>query len=149
MQTSATGIRTEGGFTLLELLVVLAVLAILARMSLSALQPPQGRIDETAAVRVQTLLSTARAKAIASGAPARVNVSGEPADRPVSALDVALPAALKAAWKPSSTARQASEAIWFYPDGSATAGDLEVVAGKSSVRLRVDPWGRLQALDRR
>jgi type II secretion system protein H len=149
MQTSATGNRSDRGFTLIELLVVIAVLALLARLSVSAVQPPPGRVDEANAARVQTVLTMARSQSMASGVPTRVWWRTESAEIERHAADFALPPAIRVAWFPVGKAKDRSDLIWFYPDGSATAGELELHADGRSFRLRLDPWGRLALIDRR
>lgn len=149
MQTSATGNRPDQGFTLIELLMVIAVLALLARLSLSVVQPPQGRVDEATAARIQAVLSIARSQAMTSGMPARVRWGTVSAVAELPAAEFALPPAIKASWFPTAKVADRADAIWFYPDGSATAGELELQADGRSVRLLVDPWGRLSWMDRR
>jgi general secretion pathway protein H len=69
-----------GGFTLIELMVVVAIIAIITAVASLALRDPAAAKLEQEAVRLASLLESARAEARASGLAARWEPLSEPTD---------------------------------------------------------------------
>ncbi len=128
---SATG-RTERGFTLIEMLVVLAILALVSSLAFPAVERAFARERFRAAgADLELRLHTARATAIAQNAVARFDPGPLP-----QGLALTGP----------------SDGIVFYPDGSASGGQIALGAASSAggprqFRLAVDgATGRIARL---
>ncbi|MEO6895763.1 MAG: prepilin-type N-terminal cleavage/methylation domain-containing protein [Caldimonas sp.] len=72
--------RSSRGFTLIELMVVVAIIAIVTAVASLALRDPAAAKLEQEAVRLASLLESARAEARASGLTARWEPLSEPTD---------------------------------------------------------------------
>ena len=72
--------RDVAGFTLIELMVVVAIIAIVTAVASLALRDPATAKLEQEAVRLASLLESARAEARASGLAARWEPLAEPTD---------------------------------------------------------------------
>ncbi len=135
--------RSQRGFTLVELLVVFAIMALLVGLVPVAFE----RLRESAEYRntLRTMLSDmrgARYRAVAEGVETRFKVNlaqriygvdGQPTRTFAEPLQIRLIVAGS-----EMTAGQEG-AIRFLPDGGATGGSVDVVRGSGAgVRLHVD-----------
>jgi general secretion pathway protein H len=118
------------GFTLIEMLVVIAVLGLIAGIGFPAVDRALDRAEfRAAAARVELAAREARARAIGSGAPVAFGVptGGGPIRRQGDAF--ALPATMRLALPP--------QGLRFYPDGSATGGQIVLTAPRGRMTMRV------------
>ena len=135
--------RSERGFTLVELLVVFAITALLIGLVPVAFD----RMRESAQYRntLRTMLTdmrSARYRAVSEGAETRFRVNlnqrtygvdGQPAREFPESLQVRLIVA------DSEMANNQEGSIRFLSDGGATGGSVDIVRGSGTgVRLRVD-----------
>lgn len=135
--------RSERGFTLVELLVVFAITALLIGLVPVAFD----RMRESAQYRntLRTMLTdmrSARYRAVSEGAETRFRVNldqrtygvdGQPAREFPESLQVRLIVA------DSEMANNREGSIRFLSDGGATGGSVDIVRGSGTgVRLRVD-----------
>ncbi len=139
----ARSLRTDSGFTLLEMLVVLGISALALGLSTVALRGPDG----PKRLRILTLnlaadLRLARANAVLLHRPVavvvvpkenayRVDERGTPIQLPSS---VAL--AVHSGARGSTGARSGS--ITFYADGSSSGGNVTLTEGAASTRIAVE-----------
>ncbi len=129
---SATGSRTQAGFTLLEALVVVTITAMAG-----AIMFP--RVDR--ALRILALRETAagltadlriaRAQAIRAGAPVQFAVAAD-------GRSYAWTGA-RARAAPSAILLSSSGPVTFFGDGSASGSTLTAAAGNRAARITVDP----------
>lgn len=141
------------GFTLVELLVVLGVLALMLSL-LPTLFPRtlEGQQVKAAARELAAGLRTARQQAIASQQP--VSMSLDTAAHRYSLgkqlRDLDLPATTRLSLRTATSEQQSSDtgAIRFFPDGSATGGQIELHHGAQAYAIRVE-WltGRVSVVE--
>lgn len=114
------------GFTLMEMLVVLGITALIAGLGFPAVQQALASSRHRLALaQVETALTEARADAVRTGVPTSY--------RP--------PVATESAWRGAPAPRfpLPRPNVRFFPDGSATGGEVELdEAGKRTI-WRVDP----------
>lgn len=131
---SEAGSRTDAGTTLMEMLAVLAVMTLIAAIVFPSIERGTATfaLHETATV-VATDMHTARALAIRSGQTVAfaANASGHSYGWTGGPIHV-LPNGL-------SMQEPNSGAIYFYPDGSASAGSVILSSMKAAVSIVVDP----------
>lgn len=115
--------RTERGYTLLEMLVVVSILAGAAGLAAGALGSGGAAGRDLAHDRVVALLRHARIDAQASGAPVAVSLgqiahaAGGATPRETEGQAVR--------WVPQRSALGGEAAVVYYPDGSVSSGRLE------------------------
>ncbi|WP_080604512.1 MULTISPECIES: GspH/FimT family pseudopilin [Sphingomonadaceae] len=122
----------DAGFTLLEALVVLAILGLAAGIAFPAVGAAlryQEFLD--GATRFETALRSARADAMRRGITVRFAISSDQRDFAAGAVVDRLPARLR------GTPRAGG--VTFYPDGSASGGEVAVADGVRLRRWRVRP----------
>lgn len=122
----------EAGFTLIEALVILAVLALAAGISFPAVGAAlryQAFLD--GATRFEASLRGARAEALRRGIVVRFGISSDQRSFGVGDATDRLPDRLRGA-------PRAGEVI-FYPDGTASGGEVAVEDGVRTRRWRVRP----------
>jgi general secretion pathway protein H len=152
---SATENKSQGGFTLLELLVVLGILAMMAALigpGLTSLDSPgfNAQLREAS-----SLLNYARRRAIVEGRPLAIEfipaqVETEEEQSPAvagrwSSEEIEL-------WYTSGTERERQVdtplLLSFFPEGGSTGGELEFRLGARQRTLIVDPFsGRVSVAD--
>jgi len=136
-------VRSQRGFTLVELLVVFAIMALLVGLVPVAFE----RLRESAEYRntLRTMLSDmrgARYRAVSEGVETRFKVNLEQRiygvdGQPMRTFSEPLQVRLIVAGNEMAAGQEG--AIRFLPDGGATGGSVDVVRGSGSgVRLRVD-----------
>ena len=138
------------GFSLLETLVVLAITALVVAVAAPALRDPSGRrtLDRNV-VEIASLLRAARSEAVRAGAEAVVTV--DVADRTVltswSADTVVFSpsVAVQVTGAREELLSPATPSVRFFPDGSATGGEIRLDSSGYKVRIAVD-WltGRVE-----
>ncbi len=141
MQTSATGIRRNRGFTLLELLVVLLVIGLLSGAGATVLLGGGAQKINRQAALIADFARTARRSALTSGHVQVLAMEG-------ANLSIA-PAGLLLKRKIEMTIRRSDDShpdprrdvIRFYPDGSSTGGVVTLSGGGEKRRVSVDWWG--------
>jgi len=102
---------SEGGFTLIEMLVVLTIVALVAVVGAVTLQRKPGALTrQRAAIQVKAAALEARRQAMASGHPSSLDLSKVPAAKGALALKAA-----KGGVEP---------VLAFYPDGSSSGGTI-------------------------
>jgi prepilin-type N-terminal cleavage/methylation domain-containing protein len=131
--------RSPPGFTLLEMLVVITILAVLSMVALPRLRLNEGaRMREiTRAIIVDLRLT--RDEAIRRARMAIIIPTANGYRLSPSGQSRTLPRGMSVAFEPSS-ARLISDsglAVRFFSDGSATAGELLLSQGGSTVRIVV------------
>ncbi|MGF1641919.1 MAG: GspH/FimT family pseudopilin [Rhodospirillales bacterium] len=143
---------TAKGFTLFELLVVLALVALIAAGSLPLLARGTGPAAlKGAAQDVAAALRRARSEAVVRNTDVVLTVDvGERSFRVGDAAARALPATLAVELYTAQTERIAADAggIRFFPDGSATGGEIVLADDRSKLNVQVD-WltGRVVIVD--
>lgn len=116
----------ERGFTLLEMLVTLGILALCAGIGFPAVQRAlAGTAFRTASARVEIAVRERRAAALRGGR-----------ETWLSAEEVARIARGDGRYPVQSLASQGG--FRFYPDGSASGGDVTLSAARRSHRFSVD-----------
>jgi type II secretory pathway pseudopilin PulG len=131
---SATG-DPAAGFTLLETLTALALAAMIGAIGFPMLQRSiDSAVMAQAKAEISADLAVARAEATRRGQPVAVAVAGDGTGYASSLGDARrLP--------PSARLREAGARLIFYPDGSARAGALTLLAGSRAATLAVSPTG--------
>jgi general secretion pathway protein H len=134
--------RTEGGFTLLELIVVLALGAVIYAIVLSA---PLGRASSADLKAARTLASglrQAQTTAMATRRDALLTLDVESrefitsGEQQARQLPENIELKLYAAQSEVTSERRGS--IRFYPDGSSTGGRITVASGERKYLVDVD-----------
>lgn len=131
-ETRAARPHPEAGFTLLEALVILAIMGLAAGISFPAVSAAfryQDFLD--GATRFEAALRSARAEAMRRGVSVRFSVSSDQRGFAAGAVTDRLPERLR------GTPRAGG--ITFYPDGTASGGELAVEDGVRQRRWRVRP----------
>ena len=136
---AAAGRRAATGFTLVELIVALAIASLLLALAPAALDRLYEGMQYRSAVReVLAALQAARTRAQVSGQAVDFHVDpggggygfdGAPVRRMPERISL----------RALGTGAAAGLTIRFYPDGSASGGELELLRpGGDGVRLQVD-----------
>ncbi len=145
-------LRRERGFTLFEVLIVLAIIglvsAIMAPMIFKGFSGTRAR---AAAYEIAAALRQARGEAVAANADVAVMVDRA---RRAYAIETAKPKVLAATLRLSLYAAQTEQigadigGIRFYPDGSATGGQVTVRDETTGYHVDVD-WltGRVSVVE--
>jgi general secretion pathway protein H len=135
--------RSEGGFTLLEIIIVLALAAIIYAVVLSAPLGKASAADLKAAARtLASGLRQAQSTAMATRRDAVLTIDVESRefvttlDRNPRKLPDNLELKLYAAQSEVTSDRRGS--IRFYPDGSSTGGRITVASGERKYLVDVD-----------
>lgn len=127
---SATGKRSDAGFTLIEMLVVLAIAALVAGIGFPRMQGQIAAQEwRTAVASVTAQLRTARARAVLSGRPVTVAAAGSGMR-----IDAGVPTPL-----PASVTLAAPLPVIFFGDGSASGGEIGVRSGARRRVIAVSP----------
>lgn len=136
--------RSEGGFTLLELLVTISVIGIVLLVAAPALPAPAAEATDTGAVR--TLLLRAAATSARLDRPVSVVV-----DPATGAIEMRSGDSLTSSHRlPVGNTSVASAAeIHFLPDGRASGGPVVMLSAAGSATVAVDPWTSRATVDRR
>lgn len=140
MSAAGSSRRTEAGFTAIELMVVMGVMALLSSLAL----PLYGTVAEavrfrTAARGLHADLRAARGLALRGGAP--VLIAFDAAGRfygPAGGATIALPEGLALRWVPAPPAPEGG-LLGFFPDGSATGGELWLAGPRHLAGIAVHP----------
>jgi general secretion pathway protein H len=146
MRTSQAGLRSrdsQGGYTLLELMVVIAILALMTGITVTRLSGTGDRPRFGALVRdVEATLRLARSAALTKGQAVAfwMNIdSGQYGFDGGPKRIMALDGVSLTAFSAGEERLQANEArILFFPDGSATGGIIEIAAGRRSASIHID-----------
>jgi len=139
------------GFTLIELLVVLAVLAAVA----AALSPMMriGRAGaelRAASGEMLAAMRSARSNAIAHNRTTAVVLDPSKSSYSAPGRNYVLPRGLTLAWRNLAPVADGDRlAIYFFPDGSASGGEIDLVAGKLAGAVVVDWFTGLAGLHER
>lgn len=124
--------QSEAGFTLLEALVVLAILGLATGISFPAVGAAMRYQDFLdGATRFEAALRNARADAMRRGVSVRFAVSSDQREFAAGPVTDRLPERLRA------TPRAGG--VTFYPDGTASGGEVAVEDGVRTRRWRVRP----------
>lgn len=131
----------EAGYTLLELLVVLAIVSLLIVAAPSLMSGGKGRVDaRAAAYSVANDLRAARSQAIAADGEVAVvfdlaeNVYGAGEGAPMHKLAPGLTLEFQAL---DDRGDGTSPRIRFFPDGSASGGEVRVATQDRAYRITV------------
>ena len=140
---SGPGTNGTAGFSLLETLVVLAIVAMVVAVAGPAMRDPSGRRAlDAATVEIASLLRAARAEAVLSGSETHVSVNI--ADRRVMTswddATVLLPdgVALQVTSARQALLTSGAPSIRFFPDGSATGGEILLDAPGAHGRISIE-----------
>jgi prepilin-type N-terminal cleavage/methylation domain-containing protein len=136
--------RSQGGFTLLELLVTISVIGIVLLVAAPALPAPAAEATDTGAVRM-TLL---RAAATSARLDRPVSVVVDPT---TGAIEMRLDDSLTSSHRlpVGSTSVASAAEIRFLPDGRASGGPVVLLSGEGAAIVTVDPWTSRVTVDRR
>lgn len=152
MAISASRARGERGFTLFEVLIVLAIVGLVsAIMAPMIFKGVSGTRSRAAAYEIAAALRQARGEAVATNADVALMVDPE---RGAYALEAAKPKMLAGTLRLSLYAAQSEQlgtaigGIRFYPDGSATGGQITVRDETTGYHVDVD-WltGRVSVVE--
>lgn len=134
------GRRAERGFTAIELIVVMGVMALLSSLAL----PLYATVAEAVRFRIAARglhadLHAARGLALRGGAPVPIafDAAGGSYGAPGGAA-VALPDGLALRWVPAPPAPEGG-LLTFFPDGSATGGELWLAGPRHLAGIAVHP----------
>jgi len=130
---------SEAGFTAIELLVVMAGLALLSALALPWYSGAADALRFRTAMRgVAADLRQARNVALGGGAP--VELAFDPEGHGYGLAGgawIALPTGLVLGWADGPLARAPFRLI-FFPDGSATGGELRLAGPRQAAIVRID-----------
>jgi general secretion pathway protein H len=133
-------LRAGGGFTLIELMVVVALIAVAVALVSLAMRDGEADRLERDAVRLATLLETARAEARASGLPVRWLPASDGGERQF--RFVGLPAArqLPERWLDEHVVAQVvgSDALVLGPDAILAPQRVRLQLGEQRLTLATD-----------
>lgn len=134
--------RAERGLTLLELLVVLAVLALVSGLAASAFGGRSARQQERDALAIGLYLQDMRAAAVSTGRVVSAGLVGERLAEAGGALSARpkVDASIRIRWQATSPSAAGGE-LAFFPDGSATPGEFELMFPDHTKRIAVDWTG--------
>jgi general secretion pathway protein H len=148
--TSPANPGRRAGFTLIELLVVLAVIGLIVTLAVPLVRRSPAATTRAAAVRVADLLRDARTHAVRAGAAREValDLAARRLFSPDDVLQLPEQIELKFRDLRGGAAGQTAS-ILFLPDGSASGGTVELLAGGLRIEIAVD-WitGRVRSRDR-
>lgn len=141
-------VRTERGFTLLELIVVLAILALAAGLAAPSISRSTDALRLRAEVAgFSAVLRHAREQAITTRQPHRVVV--EPAShlvRVYAGEEVRRTRSIPTRWSVDAPG-DASLAVRFEPHGTSTGGHYRIVADNVVWRVTIDAFtGRVRTI---
>ena len=141
--------RDAKGFTLVELLVVLAIMALVVTLLAPMLRIGRSGADlRSASSEMLAAMRTARSLAIAQNRPTAILLDpvygryGEPRRYHL------LPAGMTMSWRALWPVAGQNDlgAIYFFPDGSASGGEIDLKAGNAVRALVVDWFSGLASL---
>jgi general secretion pathway protein H len=159
MNPASTGSRRRGaaswprrgtkGFTLIELLVVLAIMALVVTLLAPMLRIGRSGADlRSASSEMLAAMRTARSLAIAQNRPTAILLDpvygryGEP--RRYHLLPKGMTMSWRALWPVAGQSDLA--AIYFFPDGSASGGEIDLKTGNAVGAIVVDWFSGLASL---
>ena len=133
--------RSEQGYTMLELLAVLAIAGLVFALAVPLLpRAAQSASPAAAASRLIAQLETLRARAMREGRAIPVAFSDEAAAQ-TGRFEGEVLEGPGGVWRAAHAAQPLTGArLTFYPDGTATPGQLEVESLGGRIRLAARPF---------
>ncbi len=136
-RTSKAG-NSDGGFTLLEMLVVITIVVMLAG-ALANLRFGAGQSHEEAVREILSTLRQARAEAIRNAETTPVIFDLRDRRFGMPGQEKALDASINLTLRTAREARlgRGEQSILFFPDGSASGGSIRVEKGRETSTITV------------
>ncbi|HXQ52422.1 MAG TPA: GspH/FimT family pseudopilin [Stellaceae bacterium] len=131
--------RSSHGFTLVELLLVMAIMAAVTTLFLTKVTTGTNSAELRAATREMTAaLAETRSLAIAGNRVTAVVIAADARHYREPRREHLVPPRLAVAFSGVVPLAAGAGAIYFFPDGSSSGGEIDFAAGPASAAVHVD-----------